>query len=60
MCTKLMQVISTVDLNRKFVKENVNVRVYSVHPGVVKTELYENVRAVRLFGKLLNFMFLVI
>jgi len=34
-----------------------NVRIYALHPGVVRTDLYQHVCWVRLFGRLLNVMF---
>lgn len=40
MSSKLMQVVSANDFNQKLEKGGVNVRAYSVHPGLVKTELH--------------------
>ncbi|ODM92422.1 Dehydrogenase/reductase SDR family member on chromosome X [Orchesella cincta] len=57
MSSKLMQVISTVDLNRRFQEKKMNVRIYALHPGVVRTDLYEHVCWVNFFGRLLNVMF---
>ncbi|CAL8133619.1 unnamed protein product [Orchesella dallaii] len=57
MSSKLMQVVSTVDLNRRFQEKKINVRVYALHPGVVRTDLYQHVCWVNFFGRLLNVMF---
>lgn len=60
MSSKLMQVVSTIDLNRRYINNKKNIRVYALHPGVVRTELYENVWWVKFFGKLISILFRVI
>lgn len=40
-------------------EENVNIRVYALHPGVVKTNLYEHVWSARFLGNLVNFLYVV-
>jgi NAD(P)-dependent dehydrogenase (short-subunit alcohol dehydrogenase family) len=40
--TKLMQVISAQYINKRFLKENLPIRVFSVHPGVVRTNLFSS------------------
>lgn len=40
--SKLMQVISTVDMDARLSRSGMNVRSYSVHPGVVNTGLFNH------------------
>jgi NAD(P)-dependent dehydrogenase (short-subunit alcohol dehydrogenase family) len=60
MASKLMQVVSTIDLNSRLEKEGVNVRVYAVHPGVVKTDLHKISLSVICFMYTLGWLYKVI
>ena len=43
MVTKFLQVIFSQAADRKYRELGVPIHSYSLHPGVVKTELYDNV-----------------
>jgi len=59
MSSKLMQVISAKDLNARFKADHIPVRVYSLHPGVVDSDLYNNVPIIKMFHCLLKPFFKV-
>ena len=59
MVTKFLQVIFSQTADRKYREQGVPIHSYSLHPGVVKTELYDNVMWLQLFRCLLPYMFKV-
>lgn len=59
MSTKLMQVVSSKDLNARLKADGKPVRVYSVHPGVIYTELYSNLWYLQPIGCIVKKMFKV-
>lgn len=40
--TKLMQIVSSCYLNKRFVHDKLNIRAYSCHPGVTRTDLFDS------------------
>lgn len=61
MSSKLMQVVSTKDLNARLKADgNKPVRIYSVHPGVINSELYDNLWYIQAFSCIVNKIFKVL
>jgi len=54
-----MQTVSTYDLDAKMKDQGADVKVFSVHPGVVKTDLYEHTDTAKVFNCLFNLTFKV-
>jgi len=57
MSTKLMQVVSSKDLNSRLTTERKPVRVYSCHPGVILTGLYDHLWYIRWFRCVVRLFF---
>jgi NAD(P)-dependent dehydrogenase (short-subunit alcohol dehydrogenase family) len=59
MSSKLMQVVTTRYLESRLKIVGDHVKVYAVHPGVIKTDLYEHVAIARVFGFILKLLYKV-
>jgi len=57
MITKFMQVLSSNTLDRKWTEQGLPIHSYSLHPGVVLTDLYDNIPWLQLFSFCLPLMF---